>query len=70
MIRIHQDFLWPDNVRKGYVRGYAVLAVVSFITLRDSMVLLAILVFAVLSSVDRSSPDLDFEWFWVNLDVQ
>ncbi|MCI24760.1 hypothetical protein A2U01_0045946, partial [Trifolium medium] len=42
----------PDNVRKGSVRGYSVLAVVSFVTLRGSMVILAILAFVVLSSVD------------------
>jgi hypothetical protein len=60
-IWIHQDFPQTDNVRKGYVRGYAVLAVVSFVALRDSMVLWAILVFVVLSSVDWPSLDLAFE---------
>ncbi|MCI50807.1 hypothetical protein A2U01_0072051, partial [Trifolium medium] len=34
------------------------------------MVILAILVFVVLSSVDRPSLDLAFERFWVALDVQ
>jgi hypothetical protein len=49
------------------VRGCAVLAVVSFIALRGSMVILSILVFVMLSFVDRSSLDLAFKWLWVAL---
>ncbi|MCI63734.1 hypothetical protein A2U01_0084991, partial [Trifolium medium] len=52
------------------VRGYAVLAVVSFVALRGSMAILVFLVFVVLSSVNRSSLDLAFEWFWIVLGVQ
>ncbi|MCI70949.1 hypothetical protein A2U01_0092212, partial [Trifolium medium] len=47
-----------------------VLAVVSFVALKGSMVILASLAFVVPSSVDRPSLDLAFDWLWVALVVQ
>ncbi|MCH90918.1 hypothetical protein A2U01_0011841 [Trifolium medium] len=41
----------PDNVQKGLASGYAVLVVVSFVAIRSSMVIFAILAFVVLKKI-------------------